>query len=41
MAVSVLLEGTLNSESVTIFPELCSEAFKTKRAFDGCHSINL
>ena len=41
MAVSVLLEGTLNSESVALFPELCSEAFKTTRAFDGCHSINL
>ena len=40
MAISILIEGTLNSESVTLFPKLCSEAFKTTRALDGCHNKN-
>ena len=41
MAVSVLLEGTLKEGLVDQFEEICTEAFKVTRAFDGCQNINL
>ena len=41
MTVSVLFEGNLNSGEVNNFTELCREAFKVTRAYDGCNSIDL
>ncbi|MDE0886024.1 MAG: antibiotic biosynthesis monooxygenase [Myxococcota bacterium] len=41
MAVYVLLEGTLKEGEVESFTELCREAFKVTRAFDGCQEIHL
>ena len=41
MTVSVLFEGNLNADEVNNFTELCREAFKVTRAYDGCRSIDL
>jgi quinol monooxygenase YgiN len=41
MTVSVLLEGVLREGQVDDFTELCKEAYKVTRAYDGCHGINL
>ena len=41
MTVNVLFEGNLNADEVNNFTELCREAFKVTRAYDGCHSIDL
>ena len=41
MTVSVLLEGVLKEGQVDNFVELCEEAYKVTRAYDGCHGINL
>ena len=41
MTVSVLLEGVLKEGQVDNFIELCEEAYKVTRAYDGCHGINL
>lgn len=41
MTVSVLLEGVLKEDQVEKFTELCKEAYKVTRAYDGCHEINL
>ena len=41
MVVSVLLEGVLKEGQVEDFTELCKEAYKVTRAYDGCHGINL
>ena len=41
MTVSVLFEGNLNAGEVNNFTELCREAFKVTREYDGCHSIDL
>ena len=41
MAVYVLLEGNLKEGKVDSFSELCREAFKKTRAFDGCQNIEL
>ena len=41
MTVSVLLEGVLKEGEVENFTELCKEAYKVTRAYDGCHGINL
>ena len=41
MTVSVLLEGTLKEGLADQFEEICTNAFKVTRAFDGCQNINL
>ena len=41
MTVSVLLEGVLKEGQVVKFTELCKEAYKVTRAYDGCEGINL
>ena len=41
MTVSVLLEGTLKEGLANQFEEICTDAFKVTRAFDGCQNINL
>ncbi|MDE0988994.1 MAG: antibiotic biosynthesis monooxygenase [Pseudomonadales bacterium] len=41
MTVSVLFEGTLKSGEQDVFTELCREAFKVTRAYDGCQTIDL
>ena len=41
MTVSVLLEGVLKEGQVEDFTELCKEAYKVTRAYDGCLEINL
>ena len=41
MTVSVLLEGVLKEGQVEKFTELCKEAYKVTRAYDGCQGINL
>jgi quinol monooxygenase YgiN len=41
MTVSVLLEGTLKEGLADQFEEICTDAFKVTRAFDGCQNINL
>ena len=41
MTVSVLLEGVLKGGQVEKFTELCKEAYKVTRAYDGCEGINL
>ena len=41
MTVSVLLEGTLKEGLTDQFEEICTDAFKVTRAFDGCQNINL
>ena len=41
MTVSVLLEGVLKEGQVEMFTELCKEAYKVTRAYDGCQGINL
>ena len=41
MTVSVLLEGVLKEGEVENFTELCREAYKVTRAYDGCLGINL
>jgi quinol monooxygenase YgiN len=41
MPVSVLFEGTLKAGEQDGFTELCREAFKVTRAYDGCQTIDL
>ena len=41
MTVSVLFEGNLNPGEGNNFTDLCQEAFKITRAYDGCNSIDL
>ncbi len=41
MTVSVLFEGTLKEGLVDQFEEMCTDALKVTRAFDGCQNINL
>lgn len=41
MTVSVLFEGTLKSGEQDVFTDLCREAFKVTRAYDGCQTIDL
>jgi len=41
MTVSVLFEGTLKVGEQAGFTELCREAFKVTRAYDGCQTIDL
>ena len=41
MTVSVLLEGTLKEGLADQFEEICTDAFKVTRVFDGCQNINL
>ena len=41
MTVSVLFEGTLKADKQLEFTELCREAYKVTRAYNGCQSINL
>ena len=41
MTVSVLLEGVLKEGQLDGFVDICKEAYKVTRAYDGCHGINL
>ena len=41
MTVSVLLEGNLKAGGRDGFTEICREAFKVTRAFDGCQQVDL
>ena len=41
MTVSVLVEGQLKDGERDGFTEICREAFKVTRAFDGCEHIDL
>lgn len=41
MTVSVLLEGNLKADERDGFTEICREAFKVTRAFDGCQHVDL
>lgn len=41
MSVSVLFSGTLKSGEKDGFTELCREAFKVTRAYEGCQTIDL
>tara|TARA_B100000953_G_scaffold135277_1_gene111914 strand:- start:453 stop:746 length:294 start_codon:yes stop_codon:yes gene_type:complete len=41
MTVSVLLEGVLKEGELDGFVDICKEAYKVTRAYDGCHGINL
>ena len=41
MTVSVLLEGVLKEGELDGFVDICKEAYKVTRAYDGCRGINL
>lgn len=41
MTISVLFEGTLIGGKQDDFTELCREAFKVTRSYDGCQTIDL
>ena len=41
MTVNVLIEGNLKDGERDGFTEICREAFKVTRAFDGCKHIDL
>ena len=41
MTVNVLIEGSLKDGERDGFTDICREAFKVTRAFDGCKHIDL